>query len=53
MAHEHQRGDRDDYIDFQCQYLEGYEAARKRVMAPENLVAFQDFPTVEERMRVV
>ncbi|KAK4569731.1 hypothetical protein LTR86_002699 [Recurvomyces mirabilis] len=53
LEHEHQRPDRDLYVNFRCEYLEGYNAAEIAVMRPENDKYFVKVPSKARRMKLV
>lgn len=50
LAHEHQRPDRDDWITFHCENLEGYDEAKSKV---DGHKAFRSDLTLEERVELV
>jgi len=42
LTHEHQRADRDKYLKFRCQNLEGFDEAIKDVEGDDNLFGDED-----------
>jgi hypothetical protein len=51
LQHEHVRNDRNEFLDFRCENLEGYEEA-KRLVEIDEQAHFEDDDELEDRLRL-